>query len=242
MAGPALENGRLGAAKPKLMADINITPMVDVMLVLLVIFMVSAPLLVAGVHVDLPRNAAPKLSHLQKPVIVTLAADGGLYLGDESVQRGDILARLSASVKASAGDATVYVRADRKIGYGDVLELLGVVGQAGYQKISLLSQPLKAAFRRVSHAGSGSPWGRRAMNWTRLLGLALAVALHGLAVFMVYSSPMANALAEGKGSESFNVVCHREPRRHWRSLHAGGSRGFCGGDPLAAIRRTSEGN
>ena len=145
MAGPALENGqRPGAAKTKLMADINITPMVDVMLVLLVIFMVTAPLLVAGVHVDLPRNAAPKLSHLQKPVIVTLAADGALYLGDESVQRGDILARLSA-LKASAGDATVYVRADRKTGYGDVLELLGVVGQAGYQKISLLSQPLKAA-------------------------------------------------------------------------------------------------
>ncbi|MGA7325111.1 MAG: biopolymer transporter ExbD [Rhodomicrobium sp.] len=143
MAGPALENGRPGATRPKLMADINITPMVDVMLVLLVIFMVTAPLLVAGVHVDLPRNAAPKISHLQKPVIVTLAADGAVYLGDESVRREEIGARLSA-LKASAGDATVYVRADRKTGYGEVLELLGLVGQAGYQKISLLSQPLTA--------------------------------------------------------------------------------------------------
>jgi biopolymer transport protein ExbD len=126
------------------MADINITPMVDVMLVLLVIFMVTAPLLVAGVRVDLPRNAAPKIAHLQKPVIVTLAADGGLYIGDDSVDRGALEARLSA-LRVKQGGAVVYVRADRKIAYGDVLELLGRLGNTGYQRISLLSQPASTA-------------------------------------------------------------------------------------------------
>jgi biopolymer transport protein ExbD len=133
-------NGNPKDFKTKLMAEINITPMVDVMLVLLVIFMVTAPLLVAGVRVDLPRNAAPKLAQLQKPVIVTLAADKGLYVGDEQVDSGALEARLSA-LRAKDGDAVVYVRADRKIAYGDVLALLGRVGNTGYRRISLLSQP-----------------------------------------------------------------------------------------------------
>jgi biopolymer transport protein ExbD len=146
MAGPMLDSGAGRPAKTKLMADINITPMVDVMLVLLVIFMVTAPLLVAGVRVDLPRSAAPKLAQLQKPIIVTLAADGRLYIGDDSADRDSLEARLSA-LRPKEGDATVYVRADRTIAYGQVLELLGRVGQAGFQRISLLSQPADAAAR-----------------------------------------------------------------------------------------------
>src|SRR5271166_7073970 len=103
MAGFDLDGSAGSPLKTKLMADINITPMVDVMLVLLVIFMVTAPLLVAGVRVDLPRNAAPKLAQLQKPVIVTLAADKGLYVGDEQVDSGALEARLSA-LRAKDGD------------------------------------------------------------------------------------------------------------------------------------------
>jgi biopolymer transport protein TolR len=148
-------NGTPG--KFKLLADINITPMVDVMLVLLVIFMVTAPLLVAGVRVDLPRNAAPKISHIQKPVIVTLAADGGLYIGDDRVDRGALEARLAA-LRSREGDAVVYVRADRKIAYGDVLELLGRVGNTGYQRISLLSRPASAEPRSPqTPATTGAP-------------------------------------------------------------------------------------
>jgi biopolymer transport protein TolR len=162
MAGMRLDNGPGGPLKTKLMADINITPMVDVMLVLLVIFMVTAPLLVAGVRVDLPRNAAPKLSQLKKPVIVTLAADGTIYAGDELLDRDRLEAQLSA-LRAKEGDATVYLRADRKASYGEVLELLGRIGQAGYRRISLLSQPLDASSRSsgaaepASIAGSGRP-------------------------------------------------------------------------------------
>jgi biopolymer transport protein ExbD len=139
MAEQFLNGGSAGPEKPKLMADINITPMVDVMLVLLVIFMVTAPLLVAGVKVDLPKTAAPKIAQLQKPLIVTLAGDGGLYLGDESVARGALEERLYA-LKPADGDATVYLRADRKAVYGEVLELLGQIEHAGFQRISLLSQ------------------------------------------------------------------------------------------------------
>jgi len=146
MAGSMLNSGVNRPAKTKLMADINITPMVDVMLVLLVIFMVTAPLLVAGVRVDLPRSAAPKLSQVQKPIIVTLAADGRLFIGDDSADRDGFEARLTA-LRPKEGDATVYVKADRAIAYGQVLELLGRIGQAGYQRISLLSQPADAAAR-----------------------------------------------------------------------------------------------
>ncbi len=137
-------SGTRTSSQTKLMADINITPMVDVMLVLLVIFMVTAPLLVAGVRVDLPRNAAPKIAQVQKPVVVTLAADGGLYIGEDRVDRGILEARL-AELRAREGDAVVYLRADRTIAYGEVLELLGRVGNTGYQRISLLSQSAEAA-------------------------------------------------------------------------------------------------
>ncbi len=137
------------------MADINITPMVDVMLVLLVIFMVTAPLLVAGVRVDLPKNAAPRISHVQKPVVVTLAADGALYLGDGRIDLTSLEVRL-AELRAKEGDALVYVRADRRIAYGDVLELLGQVANSGYQRISLLSQATSASAQSPL-AKSGAP-------------------------------------------------------------------------------------
>jgi biopolymer transport protein ExbD len=146
MAGSMLDGGADRPAKAKLMAEINITPMVDVMLVLLVIFMVTAPLLVTGVRVDLPRSAAPKLSQLQRPIIVTLAADGKLYVGDDSADRGSLETRLAA-LRPKEGDATVYVRASRNAAYGQVLELLGRIGQAGFQRISLLSQPAESAAR-----------------------------------------------------------------------------------------------
>jgi biopolymer transport protein ExbD len=159
MAGLMPDNGANRPAKSKLMAEINITPMVDVMLVLLVIFMVTAPLLVAGVRVDLPRSAAPKLSQLQKPIIVTLAADGRLYIGDDSADPDSLQARLIA-LRPNEGDAIVYVKADRTIAYGQVLELLGRIGQAGFQRISLLSQPAEGAARlpaaSLQPAGDGA--------------------------------------------------------------------------------------
>jgi biopolymer transport protein TolR len=126
------------------MAEINVTPMVDVMLVLLIIFMVAAPLMVQGVPLDLPRTSATKLTKVRKPMVVSLAPDGALYIRDERVERSNLVNRLMA-LRRDEGDGVVYVRADRKIPYGDVMEVLGRVGETGYQRVSLLSQPQPGA-------------------------------------------------------------------------------------------------
>jgi biopolymer transport protein ExbD len=139
MAGWNTGNGTDRASQTKIMADINVTPMVDVMLVLLVIFMVTAPLLVAGVPVELPKNSAQRISQPNKPVIVTLTADARLFIRDEQVDAGSLLPRLSA-LRQGEGDAVIYLRADRTIPYGSVMELLGRLSASGYQRISLLSQ------------------------------------------------------------------------------------------------------
>ena len=139
MAGWNPSNGTERSFQTKIMAEINVTPMVDVMLVLLVIFMVTAPLLVAGVPVQLPKNSAQRISQPNKPVIVTLAADGGLYIRDEPVDAASLIPRLAA-LRSGEGDTVVYLRADKAIPYGEVMELLGRLSSSGYQRISLLSQ------------------------------------------------------------------------------------------------------
>jgi biopolymer transport protein TolR len=121
-------------------SEINITPMVDVMLVLLIIFMITAPLLVAGVPVELPNTSAARISQPKKPVIVSLGGDGSLYIRDEQVSQDTLIPKLQ-SLRSAEGDAVVYVRADKKRAYGEVMEILGRVGQSGYARVSLLSQP-----------------------------------------------------------------------------------------------------
>ncbi len=125
-------------------AEINITPFVDVMLVLLIIFMVAAPLLVSGVPVDLPSTSAAKTAQPQKPIIVTLNSEGQLFLREDPIARDALLPRLK-QLKAEEGDTVVYVRADRVIPYGDVMGLLDFVGASGFQRISLLSNHKAAA-------------------------------------------------------------------------------------------------
>jgi biopolymer transport protein TolR len=125
------------AYKP--MAEINITPMVDVMLVLLIIFMVAAPLMVAGVPVDLPKTSAARVGQSKKPMVVTLTSDGRLQIRNDFVSREQLVPRLQA-IRASEGDGVIYVRGDKKAVYGDVMEILGMVGQSGYSRVSLLSQ------------------------------------------------------------------------------------------------------
>lgn len=122
------------------LAEINVTPFVDVMLVLLIVFMVAAPLMVTGVPVELPTSAAMPLKEPRKPMIVTMAADGGLYIRDEQVEQAALVGRL-AELRAQEGDGVVYVRADRRSPYGDVMAILARVGESGFQRVSLLSQP-----------------------------------------------------------------------------------------------------
>ena len=136
--GAADDDDDNAAYKP--LAEINVTPFVDVMLVLLIVFMVAAPLMVQGVPVDLPKTSATKLEKVRKPMVVTLAPDGMLYIRDEQVDQRSLVSRLIA-LRQQEGDTVVYVRADRKIPYGEVMEILGRVGETGYQRVSLLSQP-----------------------------------------------------------------------------------------------------
>jgi biopolymer transport protein ExbD len=122
------------------MAEINITPMVDVMLVLLIIFMVAAPLMVAGVPLELPNTSATRVSQSKKAMVVSLAGDGSLYIREERVSSDGLVPRLR-ELRAAEGDAVVYVRADKSSNYGDVMDVLGRVGESGYGRVSLLSQP-----------------------------------------------------------------------------------------------------
>ena len=126
------------------MAEINITPFVDVMLVLLIIFMVAAPLMVAGVPVELPNTSAARLNQPKKPMVVTLTAEGMVQVREEMLPRASLVPRLM-QLRAAEGDTVVYVRADKRIAYGEVMDLLGLVGESGYQRVSLLSHPKPAA-------------------------------------------------------------------------------------------------
>jgi biopolymer transport protein TolR len=126
------------------MAEINVTPFVDVMLVLLIIFMVAAPLMIAGVPVNLPQTAAARQNPPQKPMVVSISVDKGLYIRDEQVTRENLIPRLT-QLRESEGDAVAYVRADKAIPYGEVMAVLGEVASAGYSRISLLSQQKPAS-------------------------------------------------------------------------------------------------
>jgi TolR protein len=131
--------GTDGEAGYRPMAEINVTPLVDVMLVLLVIFMVTAPLMMVGVPVQLPKTSATKVSTTVKPVVVSINRDGRLFLRDEEIQPAALLGRL-VGLRKETPDAPVYVRADRSIPYGRVMEAMGVVTRAGFARVSLIAE------------------------------------------------------------------------------------------------------
>lgn len=123
-----------------LFAEINVTPFVDVMLVLLVVFMVAAPLLVNGVPLDLPKNAGRSLGKPASPLVISLTRDGTLYLAKERLALADLDGRL-ASLRTNTPDPIVYVRADRGVPYGDVTDIIGRLSARGFTHVSLLSLP-----------------------------------------------------------------------------------------------------
>jgi biopolymer transport protein TolR len=132
-------NGNGGRHRYKPMAEINVTPMVDVMLVLLVIFMVAAPLLTVGVPVDLPQSKAPAITEPKEPLVITVNAEGKLFLQNSEVGDDELVPRLQAITKSNP-DADIYVRGDRAINYGRVMEVMGMVSAAGFTKVSLITE------------------------------------------------------------------------------------------------------
>jgi biopolymer transport protein ExbD len=132
-------SGEAGEDSYQPLAQINVTPMVDVMLVLLVIFMVAAPLLSVGVPLDLPKSKAAAITHPKKPIIVSLDKDGEVFLGDDKVAADDLDAQL-APLAAEDPNRVVYVRADRTVTYDELMHTLGIVDHAGFGKVSLVAQ------------------------------------------------------------------------------------------------------
>jgi TolR protein len=121
------------------MAEMNVTPLVDVMLVLLIIFMVAAPMMVVGVPVELPKTAAPRAASPRPPTVLTVTADGKIFLAKEEIPAADLPAKL-AELHKNDPEAPVYVRGDRTAPYGDVLRVMGRVTQSGITRVSLIAE------------------------------------------------------------------------------------------------------
>ncbi|HEX6376855.1 MAG TPA: ExbD/TolR family protein [Allosphingosinicella sp.] len=136
---PILGSQRRARRSP--MAEINVTPMVDVMLVLLIIFMVTAPLLVAGVPVDLPDSKAGALDQERRPVQISLDAAGNLTVDGQAVPPAELGRRLAAIAAASRerGSPRIFLRADRALDYGRVMAVMGEINAAGLRKVALVS-------------------------------------------------------------------------------------------------------
>jgi biopolymer transport protein TolR len=132
--------GRRGVPRYGAMADINMTPFIDVMLVLLIIFMVAAPLLTNGVTVDLPKASAGALNVEQKPVSIAIDDKGQIFVQDQPVADAEVVDRLKA-LATDGPDTRVYVRAARTVAYGRVAEIMGEVTSAGYKKVALVTDP-----------------------------------------------------------------------------------------------------
>jgi len=143
MAGGVQAAGQVRRSKRRRpLAEINVTPFVDVMLVLLVVFMVTAPLLTAGVAVNLPKAHAKPLSQSREPLTISIQRDGRIYLQNTPVAEGQLVAKLTA-IAENGYDQQVLVRGDTAVNYGRVMEVMGVLSTAGFTHIGLVTAPPK---------------------------------------------------------------------------------------------------
>ena len=121
------------------MSDINVTPMVDVMLVLLVIFMVTAPLMTVGVPVDLPKTQAKAINEKVEPLTISISSDQKIYIQETEVDLDNLVPRLRAITEAKP-DSRIFIRGDQKIAYGLILQVMGTISAAGFEKIALMAE------------------------------------------------------------------------------------------------------
>ena len=133
---------RFNRSYKKPMNEINVTPFVDVMLVLLIIFMVTAPLLTVGVPVDLPESSADSLPDDQEPLTVTINSKGEVFIQEHQVVFNKMIPKILA-ISKNRTDTRIYVRGDKTINYGRVLEVMGRLSGAGFSKVALVSDPYK---------------------------------------------------------------------------------------------------
>ena len=144
MAGSVIESasrGRGGRRRRAVMSEINVTPFVDVMLVLLIVFMVSAPLLTVGVPINLPQSQAKSLSQNTDPLTVAIDQQGQIFLQDAKVTDDELLQKLQAVTATRGGFAApIYFRADKALNYGMFMRLLGRLNSAGYSRVELVTE------------------------------------------------------------------------------------------------------
>jgi len=132
-------SGEGGEDSYKPLAEINVTPMVDVMLVLLIIFMVTAPLLTVGVPLNLPKSTAAQLTQPKEPIVLSIDKEGSTFISNEPVAAADLKDRL-AKLAAEDTGRIIYVRGDRTISYAQLMDALGLVNSAGFTKVSLIAE------------------------------------------------------------------------------------------------------
>jgi biopolymer transport protein TolR len=133
--------GRRRHRRRSIMSEINVTPFVDVMLVLLIIFMVSAPLLTVGVPIDLPQTQAKALDQDREPLMVSVNGKGQVFLQNSEIKVEDLVAKLEAITQARGGtDERIYVRGDRKVDYGTVMRVMGRLSAAGFHRVALVTE------------------------------------------------------------------------------------------------------
>ncbi|MFC5066433.1 protein TolR [Flaviflagellibacter deserti] len=137
--GGGRRRGRRGGRRAAVMSEINVTPLVDVMLVLLIIFMVSAPLLTVGVPIDLPQTQAPSLNEEKEPLTITVNNNGEIFLQETKVAIDDIVPRLNAITKQGY-EERIYVRGDRNVNYGQVMKVMGTISAAGFRRVALVTE------------------------------------------------------------------------------------------------------
>ena len=136
-------NSRRGRrSKYTQMSEINVTPFVDVMLVLLIVFMVTAPLLTVGIPVDLPKVKATALTDKKDPIEITVNLEGEVYIGESLVEIENLIPRINAITEQNT-EARIYIRGDRVVAYGRVMEIMSIINSAGYIKVALITQNIK---------------------------------------------------------------------------------------------------
>jgi biopolymer transport protein TolR len=140
--GSAAASGGRQRRRRGIMSEINVTPMVDVMLVLLIIFMVSAPLLTVGVPIDLPQSQAKSLDQDREPLTISLNGDGKVFLQNSEIGVDDLIDKLKAigDARGSGFDERIYVRGDRKVDYGTVMRVMGRISGAGFHRVALVTE------------------------------------------------------------------------------------------------------
>jgi biopolymer transport protein TolR len=133
--------GRRKRHRRKVMSEINVTPMVDVMLVLLIIFMVSAPLLTVGVPIDLPQTQAKSLDQDKEPLALSIDDKGKIFLQNSEIAVDDLVPKLQAVAQARGGtEARIYVRGDKKVDYGTMMKVMGRLSAAGFHRVALVTE------------------------------------------------------------------------------------------------------